>query len=149
MLRSSFAALAVVAAIASASTAKASDNDVRGPVNHITDGDTLIVDGVKIRLHGIDAPELRDSEAGLAARAHLTRLVAYSTLRCVLTGERSYDRYVAKCRLPTGEDVAGRMVRDGWAVDWPRFSKGRYAGEQAQAYRAGIGMYAFGIHPWR
>lgn len=38
----------------------------------------------------------------------------------------SYDRVVAQCFLPDGRDLAAELVRTGLALDWPKFSGGRY-----------------------
>lgn len=38
----------------------------------------------------------------------------------------SYDRIVAKCYLPDGTDLAAELVRQGLALDWPKFSGGEY-----------------------
>lgn len=38
------------------------------------------------------------------------------------------DRVVARCRRTSdGRDIAAEMVRQGHAVDWPRYSGGEYA----------------------
>ncbi|MDO8912315.1 MAG: thermonuclease family protein [Phenylobacterium sp.] len=91
----------------------------------ITDGDTFRCDGnLKIRLWGIDAPELQTA-AGPAARRALADLTAGQTLVCTRKS-KSYDRIVAQC-LIGNTDVAERMVRQGQAVDWPKFSRGYYS----------------------
>lgn len=89
----------------------------------VTDGDTLRCDGLKIRLWGIDAPE-HDTEAGPAATNALRDLVTDETLVCRSRG-KSYDRAVAQCWIGN-RDVAGEMVRQHQAVDWPKFSHGYY-----------------------
>jgi len=40
--------------------------------------------------------------------------------------ELSYDRVVAECSLPDGRDLAAELVRRGLALDWPKFSGGKY-----------------------
>ncbi|HYG27397.1 MAG TPA: thermonuclease family protein [Caulobacteraceae bacterium] len=106
----------------------------------VTDGDTLRLNGVRIRLAGIDAPEI-STAAGRAAKRHLAELIAGADVGCIDTGERSYDRVVAICSLAGGEDMAGRMVADGWAMEAPRFSGGRYAELQRQAEGRALGMH--------
>ena len=91
----------------------------------VHDGDTFRChDGPRVRVWGIDAPELR-TDAGPASRRALTHLVAGKVLICRRKGT-SYDRVVALCTV-RGRDVAADMVRQGQAVDWPRFSRGAYA----------------------
>ncbi|MFV2002606.1 MAG: nuclease, partial [Paracoccaceae bacterium] len=43
-----------------------------------------------------------------------------------LNGERSHDRLVGTCCLPDGRDIAAELVRQGLALDWARFSGGKY-----------------------
>lgn len=38
----------------------------------------------------------------------------------------SYDRVVAECFLPDGRDLAAELVKAGLALDWPKFSGGKY-----------------------
>lgn len=91
----------------------------------ITDGDTFRCDGnLKIRLWGIDAPEAHTPQGPASTRA-LSQITHGKTLVCVAKG-KSHDRVVAQCWIGR-MDVAGEMVRQGQAVDWPKFSKGYYA----------------------
>lgn len=88
------------------------------------DGDTLrCQDGTRIRLWGIDAPERHD-QAGPASTRALAAIVSNRTLTCQRKG-RSYERIVARCFVGR-TDVAGEMVRQGQAVDWPKYSHGFY-----------------------
>jgi micrococcal nuclease len=41
-------------------------------------------------------------------------------------GGLSYDRTVAKCYLEDGTDLAAELVKQGLALDWPKFSGGAY-----------------------
>lgn len=43
-----------------------------------------------------------------------------------ISEEMSYDRVVASCYLPDGTDVAAKLVEQGLALDWPKFSGGAY-----------------------
>lgn len=92
----------------------------------VYDGDTFRChDGPRVRVWGVNAAELRDPGGAEAKRA-LTRLISGKVLTCVKRG-KSYDRVVALCTVD-GRDVAAEMVRRGHAVDWPKYSRGRYAG---------------------
>lgn len=112
-----------------------------GRVQRVADGDTLTVADTQIRLHGIDAPEL-STHAGALAKRQLTELIRDGAIRCDDTGERSYDRIVAICFGGDGRDLAAMMVEEGWAVDWPRYSGGRYSAAQRRAEHARRGMHA-------
>jgi endonuclease YncB( thermonuclease family) len=122
-------------------TAQAQGPELAGRPTRITDGDTFRLGADRIRLSGIDAPELSTPQ-GPVAKAELARLIGRQDVRCEDTGERSYDRIVAVCYGPGGQDLAAEMVRNGWARDWPRYSQGRYAAMQREAERAGRGIHA-------
>ncbi len=132
---------------------------VRGPVQNVIDGDSLVVNGVEIRLHGIDAPELRqtcrraDGEryaCGREARRHLLSLVRGRNLDCRRVSTDRYGRMIASCRAG-GTDIARRMVQDGWALAFTRFSR-RYVADERQARRQRLGLWAGRFVPpaiWR
>lgn len=92
---------------------------------HVIDGDTIVIDGIKLRLAGIDAPEL-DHPWGLKSKWTLVHLCRWQTVTARLRPELSYDRVVAECFLPDGRDLAAELVKRGLALDWPKFSGGKY-----------------------
>ena len=83
-------------------------------VTYVTDGDTLWVQPagggrpLKLRLAGIDAPEICQA-GGRAARAALASRVARRTVVVATRRFDDYGRAVATVHLD-GEDVAGWMV---------------------------------------
>jgi len=91
----------------------------------VIDGDTIDISGTRIRLFGIDAPEL-DHPYGKTAKWALIRLCRDQEIRAVFHGSFSHDRTVATCYLSDGRDLSAEMVRLGLAVDWPKFSGGKY-----------------------
>lgn len=118
-----------------------------------------VIDGVETRLWGIDAVELRQEcggdggsyPCGLAARDALARLVAGKTVACEKVSRDCYGRTVARCAAP-GVDLGGEMVWQGWAVDFPRYSRGYYADRQVEARTAGRGLWRGSFTPpaaWR
>lgn len=117
----------------------------------VVDGDTLVLGGERVRLWGIDAPEdgqpcERDGklyDCGASAQAALLELVAGRDLWCEARDRDRYGRTVAVCRIGAldGPDVGAELVRAGWAIDYRRYSKGRYAREEASARRAGRGLW--------
>ncbi|WP_425299255.1 thermonuclease family protein [Pseudaminobacter soli (ex Zhang et al. 2022)] len=60
-----------------------------------------------------------------------------------------YGRVVADCWRADGSNVNVWLLRRGHALDWPRYSRGKYATEQAAARRekAGVWQGDF-IEPW-
>ncbi len=106
------------------------------------DGDTLTIEGMRIRIRGIDAPERRQLcgagssrwPCGLAAgRALAARLPGLS---CRLEGRDKYRRRLATCTMPSG-DLGAEMVRNGFAVAY-----GSYQREEAEARAAGRGIWS-------
>ncbi len=126
----------------------------------VIDGDSLIVDGREVRLHGMDAVELhqtcrepdgREWPCGRLARAHLRKLVRGRSLTCRTVDEDRYGRIVARCVTDGGLDVAERMVRDGWAVAYMRHSP-LYVAAERDAREARRGIWAGRFTPpeeWR
>ena len=43
-----------------------------------------------------------------------------------LNGEVTYDRVVAICYLPDGRDIGAELIKSGLALDWSRYSGGKY-----------------------
>lgn len=104
---------------------------------HVTDGDTLRVGGVAVRLKGVAAPEVAHGgdpgePGGEAAKAFMIELVEGQTVVCDLTQERTHGRRVGIC-LHHGKDIAEVLIRAGLARDCPRFSGGRYAAAEQWA----------------
>lgn len=93
---------------------------------HVHDGDGLDRGPDRIRLWGIDAPEL-GAPGGIASRDHLRGLVSGKVIACDMQYRDRHGRPVAICYLPDGTDLACAMVAAGHAADWPRYSMGKYA----------------------
>jgi endonuclease YncB( thermonuclease family) len=91
---------------------------------HVVDGDTFDLDGERIRVWGIQAPEMRDP-GGKAAKAGLQRILV-APVSCERKYLDPFERTVAQC-FSGGKDIAAELVRQGFAVDWPYYSGGYYA----------------------
>lgn len=132
-----------VAAFAAAATAQA--QDVSGSARG-TDGDTLNMAGIVIRLHGIDAPEYKQSctrggaswACGKEAADKLSALIKGKSVRCEHRDTDDYGRTVATCRA--GQvDLSAAMVDAGLAVALPNFTTAYVANEaRARDQRMGI-----------
>lgn len=68
-----------------------------------------------------------DHPYGKSAKWTLVNLCKGHEIKAVLDGEQSHDRNVATCYLPDGRDLSAEMVRAGMAIDWPKFSRGKYS----------------------
>jgi endonuclease YncB( thermonuclease family) len=123
----------------------------------IIDGDTLEIHGTRIRLWGVDAPESsqlcrgEDSlpyRCGAKAANELDAFIARRPVDCSPVNLDQYGRTVAVCSID-GVDVAEWPVRNGLALDWPTYSKGKYDGAQRDAEHARRGMWAGSyVEPW-
>ena len=125
----------------------------------VIDGDTIKINGKKVRLFGIDAPEKNQICIGLSGEAYNCGL--YSTrflktfinnsirVECSYTDLDRYDRIIGKCISHTKIensnetvpfDINYQMVRNGRAVEYKRYSKGEYseAEESAKKEKKGI-----------
>lgn len=112
---------------------------ISGTVN-VRDGDTLDMDGLRIRLFGVDAPEYGQSctrpdgsswACGVAATNALADKIGKRRIECEQRDIDTYRRSVAVCRL-NGEDLNAWLVAEGWAVAYREFSKD-YVDEEERA----------------
>lgn len=110
----------------------------------IIDGDTVAFGELHVRILGIDAPDTPLWMKELAASRLEDLSHDFGGLRCASTTgvpKRSYDRVVMQCVFQSNEaDVGGSMVSQGFAVDWPRYSGGKYGSfmDRAIASRRGL-----------
>lgn len=123
------------------------ENSMATRVTYITDGDTLWVHPLsggapfKVRLEGLDAPEICQAWGPQSRDALLARL-DHRSVSVAIHRHDDYGRAVATIALD-GEDVADWMVRQGhaWSYRYRR-SRGPYAVQEAQARRALRGLFA-------
>ena len=111
----------------------------------ISDGDSFHLGADRVRLLGIDAPELdqsckdakgRDWPCGRAAKDHLVALVGARPLDCRADGHDRFGRILAHCSVG-GRDLGVQMIEAGMAVSF-----GDYEREEAGARRARVGVWA-------
>lgn len=107
---------------------------------YVIDGDTIIASKVKVRLAGIDAPEL-DQPWGQKAKWEMVRLCKGQTISVNLTGETSYDRLVGTCFLPDGTDLGAEIIKAGLALDGGHFSAGKYRHLEPEGIRKKLSRY--------
>ncbi|SHH05368.1 thermonuclease family protein [Bradyrhizobium erythrophlei] len=144
-----------VALVLAAGIAAAAD-DLTGQAS-IIDGDTLEIHGNRIRLWGIDAPESSqlcrgdDSiqyRCGAKAANELDSFIAGRPVSCIPISLDRYGRTVATCSVQEA-DLGEWLVRNGLALDWPQYSKGRFGAIQREAEQAGRGIWAGSyVKPW-
>ena len=124
-------------------------------VTKVSDGDSLRSGQLKIRLHGIDAPELKQDCAdasgrrwpcGAAARERLVELTS-APLKCDLVDVDRYGRLIMRC-LSGDADIAETLVLQGLALAYRRYSTDYVRAEEAaRRKRAGVWKGEF-MAPW-
>lgn len=114
----------------------------------VIDGDTIVLNGDRIRLAGIDAPELsQPCRMGPKAAEWLGRFIEGKAVTCIKAG-KSYNRIVARCAVD-GVDLQDALVRSGQAFDSLKYSRGKYSTAEAEAKRLGLGIHAAECEkPW-
>jgi endonuclease YncB( thermonuclease family) len=144
-----FAAILISASILSGASAAAQEPIVGRAT--VIDGDTIEINGTRIRFGGIDAPESWQFCMSAAGEKYLCGqkaafaldefLAAARPTMCEKTDMDRYGRVVANCFRNDGTDVSKWMVENGYAVDWPKYSHGVYAGYQDAAKAASVGIW--------
>lgn len=95
----------------------------------VTDGDTLILSGVKIRLQGIDAPELKQLctdaygkqwQCGHVAKQYLIALTENKKIFCTNEGIDRYQRRIGYC-YANNININREMVKKGLAVAYDTY----------------------------
>lgn len=125
----------------------------------VIDGDTIRIDTTTIRLWGIDAPEKGQTcerqaeqyDCGAYARIALEAFIGSTVPTCEPVNTDRYGRTVARCSVD-GSDLGDWMVWNGFALDYPRHSKGRYRPLQDEAEDAQRGIWQGEFTPpwdWR
>lgn len=128
--------------------------NMSGPAR-VIDGDTLDIGGTRVRLHGVDAPEVAQgcftADAGWPCGRRATQALATflqaGVIACAELDRDRYGRVVATCRRD-GMDVNGWLVGQGWAVAYRRYSDA-YVEQEAAARAARRGIWAGEfVMPW-
>lgn len=124
-------------------------------VARIIDGDSIRIDDVEIRLHGIDAVEWNqycrresfDWACGEAATKAMKQLVGSENIRCTWTERDRYERALASC-YKDGADIASLMVDSGMALAYRRYAETYVPNEEnAKATKKGVWNTEF-VTPW-
>ena len=129
--------------------------DVKSQDIKITDGDTIRINGEKIRFSGIDTPELRQTclkqgiqvPCGIEAKQILIDKIADNEIVCIREGKDQYKRTLAECFV-NNESLSSYLVKSGYAFAYRRYSK-KFITDENFARTNKIGMWSMEFdYPW-
>ena len=121
----------------------------------VVDGDTIVLNGEKIRFSGIDTPELKqicmkgDEKVfcGKSAKMLLIKKIGNETPECISEGKDAYKRTLAECFV-NGESLSVFLVRSGYAFAYRKYSD-KFIRDEEFAKANKLGMWAMTFqYPW-
>jgi len=121
----------------------------------VVDGDTIVLNGEKIRFSGIDTPELKqtcmdkDQEVlcGVLAKVLLIEKIGSKTPTCISEGKDMYKRTLAECFVDD-ESLSSFLVRSGYAFAYRKYSK-KFVEDEEFAKKNKLGLWSMKFQfPW-
>ena len=121
----------------------------------VVDGDTIHLNGEKIRFTGIDTPELKQTcikegviePCGVTAKKFLIEKIGNNKVNCISEGKDQYKRTLAECFV-NGESLSSYLVRSGYGFAYRRYSK-KFIPDEDYAKANKIGMWSMDFqYPW-
>ena len=105
-------------------------NQVKSQELRVVDGDTIHLNGEKIRFTGIDTPELKQTcinqgikdPCGVTAKEILIDKISDNEVECISEGKDQYKRTLAECFV-NNESLSSYLVRSGYAFAYRKYSK--------------------------
>ena len=129
--------------------------DIKSQVIKITDGDTIKINGEKIRFSGIDTPELKQTcikngvkdSCGIKAKEILIDKISNKKVSCIRDGKDQFKRTLAECFV-NNESLSRYLVRSGYAFAYRKYSK-KFIKDEDYARMKKIGMWSMEFeYPW-
>jgi len=112
----------------------------------IIDGDTIIIKGEKIRFAGIDTPE-RNKVGHEFSKKKLKQKIGNNVVVCIREPNLDpWGRTVAECFIGY-DSISSYMVKNGYACDYIKYSKKKYAKEQLYAKSKKLGIWNMNFDP--
>ena len=121
----------------------------------VVDGDTIVLNGEKIRFSGIDTPELKQTcingdekvFCGKTAKTLLIKKIGNETPECISEGKDAYKRKLAECFV-NGESLSAFLVRSGYAFAYRKYSD-KFIKDEEFAKKNKLGMWTMTFqYPW-
>ena len=128
----------------------------------VIDGDTIKIKEKKIRFGGIDAPESyfkgkkqtciennKEVFCGQISKDKLIEKIGSNFVNCKIEENKDkYKRLIGECFIKE-ESLSIFMVRNGYAFDWPLYSKGKFTKNQEYAKINKLGLWNMKFeYPW-
>tara|TARA_Y100000816_G_scaffold198885_1_gene145728 strand:- start:183 stop:662 length:480 start_codon:yes stop_codon:yes gene_type:complete len=129
--------------------------DVKSNKIKIIDGDTIYLNGKKIRFSGIDTPEIRQTciknkeivKCGIQARELLVKIISNNNVKCIEEGKDQYKRILAECFV-NDLSLSSYLVKNGYAFAYRKYSK-KFIIEEDFARLNKLGMWSMNFeYPW-
>ena len=130
-------------------------NQVKSQDLRVVDGDTIHLNGEKIRFTGIDTPELKQTcvkegvinPCGVIAKEILIKKINDNKVECISNGKDQYRRTLAECFV-NGESLSSYLVRSGYGFAYRKYSK-KFILDEDYAKANKIGMWSMKFdYPW-
>ena len=130
-------------------------NDIKSQELKVVDGDTIHLNGEKIRFTGVDTPELRQTcikggvknFCGVTAKLLLINKIGNNKVKCIREGKDQYKRTLAECFVKS-ESLSSYLVRSGYAFAYKKYSK-KFVKDEDYAKTNQIGMWSMNFeYPW-
>ena len=121
----------------------------------VVDGDTIVINGEKIRFSGIDTPELKQTcmkgeekiFCGKSAKMLLINKIGNTIPECISEGKDAYKRTLAECFV-NGESLSVFLVRSGYAFAYRKYSD-KFIKDEEFAKENKLGMWSMTFqYPW-
>ncbi len=130
-------------------------NDIKSQELKVVDGDTIHLNGEKIRFTGIDTPELKQTclkegiqnPCGVTAKQILIGKIGNNNVKCISEGKDQYKRILAECFV-NNESLSSYLVRNGYAFAYRKYSK-NFIPDEDYARINKLGMWSMEFdYPW-
>ena len=130
-------------------------NDIKSQELKVVDGDTIHLNGEKIRFTGIDTPELKQTclkegiqnPCGVTAKQILIAKIGNNNVKCISEGKDQYKRILAECFV-NNESLSSYLVRSGYAFAYRKYSK-NFIPDEDYARINKLGMWSMEFdYPW-
>tara|TARA_Y100000590_G_scaffold252236_1_gene283213 strand:+ start:882 stop:1370 length:489 start_codon:yes stop_codon:yes gene_type:complete len=113
----------------------------------IIDGDTIHIGKYKIRLHGIDAPEIKQTctinekkwNCGIKSKEYLIKFISNHIVNCKIIDKDRYNRLIGICFV-NYKNINQYIVKNGWAIAY-RYYSNDYIKEEEIAKKNQSGVW--------